>query len=97
KHGGGRKRVGLDDGDVAGEPKPGQLLALDEALDRLAGEDRVKADLVKLRYFAGLTLDQAADLMGISRATACRYWNYARAWLYHEINGSDLAPGNSPD
>ncbi|MHC4773812.1 MAG: ECF-type sigma factor [Planctomycetota bacterium] len=97
KHGGGRKRVGLDDGDVAGEPKPGQLLALDEALDRLAGADRVKADLVKLRYFAGLTLDQAADLMGISRATACRYWNYARAWLYHEINGSDLAPGNSPD
>jgi RNA polymerase sigma factor (TIGR02999 family) len=92
KHGGGRKHVELDDADVAGEPRPGQLLALDEALDRLAGEDESKADLVKLRYFAGLTLDQAADLMGISRATACRYWNYARAWLYHEINGSDLAP-----
>jgi RNA polymerase sigma factor (TIGR02999 family) len=85
KHGGGRKRFELEEGDLVDEPRARELLALDEALDRLAEEDPVKADLVKLRYFAGLPLDKAAELLGISRATASRYWNYARAWLYCEI------------
>ncbi len=90
RHGGGRRQFELEEGDLVGEPKNGQLLALDEALDHLAAEDHVKADLVKLRYFAGLTLDQAAQLTGISRATACRYWRYARAWLYHEISENEV-------
>jgi RNA polymerase sigma factor (sigma-70 family) len=59
---------------------------LDEALTRLAQKDKVKADLVKLRYFAGLTLEQAADLLGLSERTAKRYWAHARAWLYREIS-----------
>jgi RNA polymerase sigma factor (sigma-70 family) len=63
------------------------LLALDEALARLADRDPVKADLVKLRYFAGLTLDQAAAALGLSPSTADRYWAYARAWLHQEITG----------
>ncbi|MHC4434178.1 MAG: ECF-type sigma factor, partial [Planctomycetota bacterium] len=53
---------------------------------KLAAEDPVKAELVKLRYFAGLTIEQAAEMLEISRATADRYWSYARAWLFHEIN-----------
>jgi DNA-directed RNA polymerase specialized sigma subunit len=62
-------------------------LALDEALAKLAQEDPVKAQLVQLRYFAGLTEEQAAQALNISRATASRYWSYAQAWLFHEING----------
>jgi len=89
RHGGGRKHFELDEADLVSEPRSAELLALDEALDGLAREDAVKADLVKLRYFAGLTVEQAAEVLGISRATADRYWNYARAWLYHEIRGAD--------
>jgi RNA polymerase sigma factor (sigma-70 family) len=63
------------------------LLALDEALEKLAGEDPVKAELVKLRYFAGLTVEQAGQVLGISRATADRYWAFARTWLYNEMSG----------
>ena len=63
------------------------LLALDEALDRLAIKDARKADLVKLRYFAGLTMEQAAEALGISVATAHRDWTYARAWLHRSIAG----------
>jgi RNA polymerase sigma factor (TIGR02999 family) len=91
KHGGGRRRFELDEADLVGEPRSQELLALDEALDGLAREDRIKADLVKLRYFAGLTVEQAAEVLGISRATADRYWTYARAWLYHEIRGDEGA------
>ena len=65
------------------------LLALDEALTGLRREDPIKADLVQLRYFAGLTIEQAAEAMGISRATAARYWSYARTWLYVAISGED--------
>jgi RNA polymerase sigma factor (TIGR02999 family) len=86
KHGGGRKQYELETTDLVGEPMPQPLLALDEALGLLAREDSIKADLVKLRYFGGLTLAQAAEVTGISRATASRYWSYARAWLYHEIS-----------
>jgi len=86
KHGGGQQRVELDDADVTIEGSSTDIIALDEALAKLAEEDPVKADLVKLRYFAGLTIEQAAKILQISRATADRYWSYARAFLFHEIN-----------
>ena len=71
------------------------LLALDEALEKLAARDPVKAQLVQLRVFAGLTLADAAEVLGLSTATADRYWAYARAWLRVEIAGGD-APGSAP-
>ena len=86
KHGGGHQRVELDDADVTIEDALTDIIALDEALAKLAEEDPIKADLVKLRYFAGLTIEQAAKILQISRATADRYWSYARAFLFHEIN-----------
>jgi RNA polymerase sigma factor (TIGR02999 family) len=86
KHGGGHQRVDLDDADLTIEGSSTDIIALDEALAKLAEEDPVKADLVKLRYFAGLTIEQAAKILQISRATADRYWSYARAFLFHEIN-----------
>ena len=92
KHGGGRQRVDLYDADLAIEEPSDDLIALDEALAKLAGEDSVVADLVKLRYFAGLTLEQAAEVLGVSRRTADRYWAYARAWLYQEITGAESTP-----
>jgi RNA polymerase sigma factor (TIGR02999 family) len=87
KRGGGLVRQELDEAQlVAAEPCE-DLLALDEALDRLAKEHSVKAELVKLRYFAGLTGAQAAEALNISTATAERYWAYARAWLLKEMGG----------
>lgn len=85
KHGGGRVPVDLDAVCVLTESPSEELLALDEALAKLAIEEPVKAELVKLRYFAGFSVEEAADLLGISRATAKRYWAYARAWLFAEI------------
>jgi RNA polymerase sigma factor (TIGR02999 family) len=85
KRGGGRRRVALEDADLAIEERSENLIALDEALAKLAKEEPVIADLVKIRYFAGLTLQQTSELLGISRRTADRYWVYARAWLYQEI------------
>jgi RNA polymerase sigma factor (TIGR02999 family) len=85
KRGGGRTRQELDEADLAAPEVREDLLALDEALARLAAKDPLKAELVKLRYFAGLTLDQAALALGISPTTADRYWAYARAWLHQEI------------
>ena len=70
----------------ADEPEE-NLLALNEALDKLAREDPQKAELVKLRFFAGLSVQEAADALGVSRATADRYWGYAKVWLYCEISG----------
>jgi RNA polymerase sigma factor (TIGR02999 family) len=92
KHGGGLVRQDCDAIELALPEPPENLLALDEALDRLAQKDPVKADLVKLRYFAGLTVDQAAHSLGIAPATADRYWAYARAWLHQEITGGDVPP-----
>ena len=89
KHGGDQHRVDLSDADIAIERDINDLLSLDEALTKLAQEDPTKADLVKLRYFGGLTLEQASHVLKISRATASRYWSYVQAWLFHEINGSD--------
>ena len=94
KHGGGLVRHDLDDVQLAAPELGEDLLALDEALDLLAKEDPVKAELVKLRHYAGLTVDQAAKALHISPATADRYWAYARAWLHDAItrgaaSGSD--------
>ena len=89
KHGGGWHRVPLDSLQVPGhEPqveRADDILAVDEALVRFAAEDPVKAELVKLRYFAGLSVKEAAGVLGISRITAERYWSYARVWLYVEL------------
>jgi RNA polymerase sigma factor (TIGR02999 family) len=93
KRGGGMIRRDLDPEQIAA-PEPGEnLLALDEALEKLAAKDPVKAEVVKLRYFAGLSSEEAAHVLGISRATADRYWTYARAWLHREVvGGSPVAP-----
>ncbi|MDA1049058.1 MAG: sigma-70 family RNA polymerase sigma factor [Planctomycetota bacterium] len=82
KHGGDYEQVELQDGDFTCDAPGNDLLVLDEALARLEQESPDKAKLVKLRYFAGLTLEQAAEALNISRATASRHWTYARAWLY---------------
>ncbi len=94
RHGGGRQRVDLDKVELGIDGPSDELIALDEALAKLAIEDPVKAELVKLRYFAGLTVEQAAEILKISRATADRYWSYARAWLFAEINtdGGEATP-----
>ncbi len=85
KHGGNRQRVDLDGTDFAIEVPSEQLIALDEALTRLAEEDHTVAELVKLRYFVGLTIEQAAKVLKVSRRTAYRYWAYARARLHQEL------------
>ena len=81
-------REDVDPDRIAAPGEDDELLALDEALDRLAEKDPVKAELVKLRYFAGLTADQAAAVLGISPSTADRHWTYARAWLKRAVDGT---------
>ncbi len=87
KNGGAYQRLGLEKVKAMNESKSSDdsLLAVDEALEKLSKKDRVKAELVKLRYFAGLTGKQAAEVLGISSATADRYWKYTRCWLRFEI------------
>jgi RNA polymerase sigma factor (TIGR02999 family) len=85
KHGGGHKRVELNEAHPAPPEAAEDLLALDEALSRLAIEDPEAAGVVQLRYFAGLSVEEAAASMGISRATAYRHWTFARAWLLGEL------------
>jgi RNA polymerase sigma factor (TIGR02999 family) len=92
KRGGGQVPQGFDDLQIAAPQPAEDLLALDEALDRLAELDPVKAELVKLRYFAGLTIDEAAESLTISPATAKRYWTYARTWLFKAISGEPQGP-----
>jgi RNA polymerase sigma factor (TIGR02999 family) len=89
RHGGGLQRVDVDDPALEIAAPGGaddELLAVHDSLDRLASHDARKAELVKLRYFAGLTLEQAAEVLGVSLPTAKRDWAYARAWLYVEID-----------
>jgi RNA polymerase sigma factor (TIGR02999 family) len=85
KHGGDRHRVSLDEVLCIAEAANEDLLALDEALGKLAHEEPRKAELVRLHYFAGLSLEEAGKILGISHRTAKRHWAYARAWLYAAI------------
>ena len=85
RHGGGRRRFDLDKADLTVDPPSDQLIALNEALSKLAEKDPDKAAVVKLRYFAGLTLQQTAEMLGIPTTTAKWYWTYARTWLHREM------------
>lgn len=85
KHGGGVRHLNLQANHCINETTPDQLLAVDEALSRLALEDVAAAEIVKLRYFAGMSVDEAAEVLGIHRATAFRHWAYARAWIRAEL------------
>ena len=86
KHGGEHHRVELDDERLVCAVPADQILALDEALERFSKEEPEKAQLVNLRFFAGLSIEQAAETLGISRATASRHWTYARAWLRDAVS-----------
>jgi RNA polymerase sigma factor (TIGR02999 family) len=91
RHGGGQRRVTLDEAAVPADAPGAELLALDEALRRLEAEDARASRVVHLRYFAGLGIDETAELMGISTATVTRDWTYARAWLRREVTGGRKA------
>ena len=91
KHGGGRSREHPNLDELSAEGPAQELLALHEALEQFALHDPVKAKLVELRFFAGLTLLQAADCLGVSLSTADRGWRYARAWLYAAMGGDNSA------
>ena len=86
RHGGDQQRVELQEVDLASPTDDDQLLALNEALDKLAVEHKAEADLVKLRYFVGMTNEEAAEALGISPRTAKYYWTHARAWLFQQID-----------
>ena len=88
RHGAGGERVDVDEIEIAAPAKDDELLAVHEAVDKLAAHDARKAELVKLRYFAGLSIDEAAGVLGISAPTAKRDWTYARAWLFREIRSA---------
>lgn len=85
RHGGKVERITFEGLELAAAMDDEELLAVHEALDGLAKHDEVKAELVKLKFFAGLTTEEAAEVLNISEPTAKRYWAYARAWLYREI------------
>jgi RNA polymerase sigma factor (TIGR02999 family) len=89
RHGGELNRMELDESDLATTTTDECLLAIDEALDRLAMEEPQAADLVKLRFFAGFSITEAADILGMSRTTAYEQWAYARAWLRCEVENRD--------
>ena len=97
KRGGGRARVELLEGDLVVDDPPEEVLVVDEALERLAAEDPEAAALVKLRYFAGLSVEEAAEALGLSRATAYRHWAYARAWVRCEILGESGGQESAQD
>lgn len=92
RRGSGAEHVDADNLDIAGPMPDDQLLALNDALDRFAALEPQQAELVKLRYFVGLKIEEAAEVLGISVATAKRWWAYARAWLFNEIS----VPPNAP-
>ncbi|PWU13382.1 MAG: RNA polymerase subunit sigma [Verrucomicrobia bacterium] len=90
RHGGGQERVQAEQVEISAPVPDDQMLAIDEALHKFAAQDNQKAELVKLRYFAGMTIEEAARVLGISEATAKRWWTYARAWLHAEVNQCTL-------
>lgn len=85
RHGGGKQRVDIQDIEIAAPAKEDELLAINEALEELSTVDKPKAELVKLHYFVGLTMEECAGVLSISVPTARRWWNYARAWLFQKI------------
>lgn len=85
KRGGGFRRIEFDSIDIASTVTPDTLLAVDDALTKLGEHDAIAAELVKLRYFGGLSIEQAAKALGTSSATAYRHWSFARAWLHNEL------------
>jgi RNA polymerase sigma factor (TIGR02999 family) len=91
RHGGGLDRIDLDRIDLAADQASDELLALSEALDRLSVEEPTVAEVVKLRYFAGLSIEEAASVLGVSVRTANRHWAYARAWLFQQLSPPDSA------
>jgi RNA polymerase sigma factor (TIGR02999 family) len=93
KRGAGLVRIELDENALTVDMPSDDLLDLDEAMDKLAEKHPEKAELIKLRYFAGLTVDEAAKVLGISPATADRHWTYARAWLLRELSSESETPG----
>jgi RNA polymerase sigma factor (sigma-70 family) len=95
KHGGDWDRVEVEIAELPTRMDAAELIALDEALEKLRQQDAVKAQLVTLRYFGGLTIEQAAQVLKISRVTAHRYWTFARAWLHREITGEERRPPES--
>ena len=84
RHGAGQQRVDIEEIEIAAPAADDELLAINEALDKFAARDPQKAELVKLRFFTGLTIEQAAEALGIAEPTAKRWWAYARAWLFEE-------------
>lgn len=87
KRGANRGRVDLEDADLVSLAAPDELLIIDEAIAKLAAEDPQAAQLVRLRYFAGLSVEEAAEMSGLSRSSAYEHWSYARAWLHSELYG----------
>jgi RNA polymerase sigma factor (TIGR02999 family) len=85
RHGGGQMKLNIQEFEIASEAKDHELFAVHDALEKFALRDRQKAELVKLRYFVGLTTEEAAEVLGISIPTADRWWNFSRAWLFEEI------------
>ncbi|MGH7941355.1 MAG: sigma-70 family RNA polymerase sigma factor [Limisphaerales bacterium] len=93
RHGGGQQRLDIEAVEIATREKEDELLAMNEALEKFAALDKPKAELVKLRYFVGLTIDESAEILSISVPTAKRWWAYARAWLFCQIQNSSNASG----
>jgi len=96
RRGSGAEHVDADEIEITSPAPDDQLLALNEALDRFAALEPQQAELVKLRYFVGLKIEEAAEVLGISEATAKRWWSYARAWLFNEIQPQDCGAGATP-
>ena len=85
RHGGGQEHVDVHEMEIAAPQPDDEMLAVNDALEKFAREEPLKAELVKLRYFAGLTIEETAQVLGLSPATAKRHWVFARAWLYAEV------------
>lgn len=93
RHGGGQQRIDIQEIEIAVDVSDDDLLEVNAALERFAAQDKQKAELVKLRYFTGLTIGQAAEMLGVSAPTANRWWAYARAWLHKEIEDQKKSRG----